>query len=65
MRQSVLTLPFQSALHACRMVSLLCDVTYWALSVQHERLYPSDAIAHSDLEVSMLQQLVPLAACWC
>jgi hypothetical protein len=47
------------------MVSLLCDVTYWALSVQHEKLYPSDTIARSDLEVSSIQQLVMQAGCCC
>ncbi|KAF8072833.1 zinc transporter [Scenedesmus sp. PABB004] len=35
--------PFQRNPSGPKLVSFLCDLTFWALGVQHERMYPDDA----------------------
>lgn len=35
----------------CRLVSFLCDLTHWALEVQHARSFADDVVEHPSLQV--------------
>lgn len=47
----------------CRVVSFLCDLTFWALQAQHERLCPADVQTYSDTEVRTAAHKAAVLCC--